>query len=97
MHCGFMDRSEWEPGMKGVPPLGPGPHADVCPGWLVRLPMVEDGARAYAARRDGILHLYDPDGLAIVYELAEIAARSFAIYENERLEEMKRQQGRING
>lgn len=87
MHCGWMPREDWAPGpIEGVPPkFGPDTFdVDICPGWLVRQAEVIEGAEAYEARRDGVLDLYDPHGLNIVWELAAIAQRSFHIYQDER-------------
>jgi len=73
--------------MEGLPVKALGPDAyevDVCPGWLVRQPAVQDGAEAYSALEKGALDRYDPDGLNVIWEMAVIAQRSFNLYSAER-------------
>jgi hypothetical protein len=90
MHCGWMPREQWAPGMDGVPPLGPDKYeVDVCPGWLVRQPMVMEGAKAGQAREEGILQLFDPEGLALVWDMAEIFKRAMNLYQARRMKQLK--------
>lgn len=91
LHCGYMPRSEWSREPAAVPPsFGGEPYTlDICPGWVVRQPEVVAGAEAYAALEAGALHIYDPLGLNLVWELAMIAKRSFNFHEARRQREMQ--------
>lgn len=96
MHCGYMDRTTWPAGDNDLPPsLGPFPYtADVCPGWLVRQPEVGEGARAYRAREKNALHIFDPLGLNVIWEMTEAADLAFSAFEGEKLREVSRKGGR---
>lgn len=85
MHCGFMERAEWPPGEGDVPlTVGPFPYdLDICPGYLVQLEDVTESARAWRAKKDNALPLYDPSGSNLVWECAEIATRAFDAFEAE--------------
>lgn len=72
--------------MEGIPPrVGPDVYdVEICPGWLVRQPAVEDGSWACSALEKGALELFDPDGLNVVWEMALIAQRAMNLYQAER-------------
>jgi hypothetical protein len=82
LHCGWMDRKEWTPGRDGLPAsFGDEPYtADVCPGWLMYHPEVIAGAQAADAYEQNALHLYDPRGSNVTYELAQLGRRSLNLY-----------------
>lgn len=82
MHCGYMPRTEWHDPMIGVPDDY---ESDICPGWLVRQPAVREGMRAWRARDQKALDIYDPDGLAIVFEMTEIADAAISSFQAEQL------------
>ena len=82
MHCGWMDRERWADPMIGVPRDY---ESDICPGWLVRQPAVIDGARAWRARDQKALEIFDPEGLAVVWEMTEIADTAISLYQQEKL------------
>lgn len=82
MHCGWLDRSTWVDPMIGVPADY---ESDICPGWLVRQPAVCDGMRAWRARDQKALDIFDPERLAIVWEMTEIADAAVSQYQNEKL------------
>lgn len=65
-------------------------EADVCPGWLVRQPMVVDGGRAWQALRNRALPLYDPFELNVTWEMAEVAEGAFSQYELHKQRELAR-------
>ncbi len=58
-----------------------------CPGWLVRQAAVVEGARAWAARKDGCLGDYFPDPYNAVLEAADVATQAFARFEAAKLKE----------
>lgn len=87
MHCGYMPRSEWRNPQVGVPADYAGEY---CPGWLARQPAVIDGMRAWRARDQKALEIYDPEGLANVWEMTELADAAISRYQSERLENIRR-------
>lgn len=90
MHCGYMPRSEWRNPQVGV---GPKYEGEYCPGWLARQPAVIDGMRAWRARDQNALDIFDPERLAVVWEMTELADAAVSQYQAERLAEIKRRQG----
>lgn len=95
MHCGFLPRSRWAPGRKGLPrALGPDPYtAEVCPGWLVRQPAVVEAAKLWEANEAGMLERMNPDNLHVVNEAVIRLRRAFGLYQVERQRAMQRRLG----
>jgi hypothetical protein len=91
MHCGYMPRTEWTADRDGLPTqIGPDKYeVNICPGWLVRQPAVQDGARAWTAWSKSALPSFDPRGLAIVYDCVEIFDRSMNLMQAERQRRLK--------
>lgn len=81
MHCGWMPSTEWREPRLGVPQDF---DVDVCPGWLVKQPAVIDGARAWRARDQKALEYFDPERLAVTWEMTEIADAAIALYQSEK-------------
>lgn len=92
MHCGFIPKKEWPAGRGTIPlAIGDQPYAhDTCPGWVARQPEVEEAAQAYDALEAGILDRFDPLGLHVVTEAAQLARRSFNLHTAERLRQLRK-------
>lgn len=96
MHCGWLEEEEWlfplklpygrviggsvRLGVSGVEYDG-----DVCPGWVVRQPLVEEIAQAYVAFEKGNLDSIFPDVADCVAEGVLEMSRSFAEFEQRRM------------
>lgn len=99
-HCGYMEPEEWTELRLPVTretervlfydPAGNRlPDEDiVCPGWLVRLPEVLEGAHAYSVRKDGAIEQYYPNLENAVLEAADVVALAVSEYEAEQLRKM---------
>lgn len=76
MHCGYLDRSEWT-GEDPAGHFGDEPYnLDVCPGWIVRQPAVEELTQAYVALEKGELDTVFPDPGNVVVEGALVCAQA---------------------
>lgn len=86
LHCGFMPREKWGGNFR-LPVLGPTPYtADICPGYVARLPAVVEGREAYDAMETNTLHVYDPLSLVVVHRAAMLMKRSMGIRQQEQTE-----------
>jgi hypothetical protein len=74
--CGYLPREQWPASRDGLPKTICGvPYtADVCPGWLVRRPIVTEASEAFQASESGLLSRWDPHELRVV-TLAVMAAK----------------------
>lgn len=83
MHCGYVPRATWPPGKLRVI-CGPEPYAaDVCPGWLVRQPIVGEATAAHAAADAGVT--CNPLDLRPINQAVVILKRAVAMREAELL------------
>lgn len=60
-------------------------NADVCPGWLVRQPLVEDATKAYQALKSGIFNEYCTGQENALLEAAMILGQAFNAWESEQM------------
>jgi len=89
-HCGWMPKEDWAPGKADLPEaFGNTPYdCDVCPGWLVRQPIVTEIMQAHALAK---LHLFNGDEAAeVVVEGVGEASRSIEAYQAWAMAEAKR-------
>lgn len=83
MHCGFLARAVWVgPKPRHIPPMVGGASydtygADVCPGWLVRQPLIEDISKAHRASEKGELATFFPDPPNVIVEGVLELGRAF--------------------
>jgi len=95
-HCGFIDEDEWHEEYSGPPYLGTPPHhVDLvnhaggeprdkayCPGYLARLPLVQEAWRAYDARKDNLLTALYPRTELVILEATDEVMRALRRHEN---------------
>ncbi len=86
-HCGWMDREDWAPwpeekANRPIPPRWGSTEyeLDVCPGYVVRLPLVAECAQAWRAYDKGQLEEYAPDAEHAVWEGVLVLANSIDAY-----------------
>jgi len=63
---------------------------NVCPGWVVRQPLIVDICRAHQAFDKGALEALEPDIANTVAEGVQELARAFAEYHRQRMTEIHR-------
>ena len=89
-HCGWIDRATWRecqlPPSIGIPDyVVQVKEHGVCPGWLVRQPVIVDCCAAYAAFQKGQLESVFPHAEAYLVEGAMLLSSIMNQYENARL------------
>ena len=87
MHCGWMDRAEWSREPQFPKNLGGGlvPYTvDVCPGWLIAMPIVRE-AGGVADIPEGEVLAYYPDGEVLPLEARRTARRARDLYQFHRM------------
>ena len=88
-HCGWLGPDLWtDPG----PPktVGGKPHGlDICPGYVARLPGVNEAARAHLAFKQGELTTFFPDPSNALLEAVEECEHAFNEYRNQKMRERK--------
>jgi len=102
-HCGFIDEDEWHAEYGGPMFLGAPPHhVDLvnypngeprpkvyCPGYLARLPVVQEAWRAYDARKDGLLPVLYPRTELVILEATDEVMRAIRRHENSQHKKFK--------
>lgn len=63
---------------------GDGTCPDVCPGWLARLPQMNEARQTVWALRKNALSMYCPDPPAVLLEAARVLDESYDVYEAKR-------------
>lgn len=97
-HCGFMAKKHWK---RDKPILmgkreesafgGQGWSCEYCPGYVARMPLVTDAARAHLWFSKHQLHVIHPQPTQAVAYAAELLTKSYALFESECLSEKKSQ------
>lgn len=87
VHCGYVDHDSWIGDKPDLPEFVGDiankrkrvdiKHLSICPGWLVRQPVVFESARAHLAMEKSCLGQMFPDGEAIVYDAAMILMSAY--------------------
>lgn len=95
MHCGWLEEEDWifpivlphrvVGGRQSMGISGVEYTEDICPGWTVRQPLVEEIAQAYVAFEKGGLASMFPDVADCVAEGVLELSRSFAEFEQRRM------------
>jgi hypothetical protein len=97
-HCGYIDESEWSE--KQLPNGIGDPRnivslkdVDVCPGYLVRHPAVQQAQEAGAALEKRSLDIYYPELENVILESAMLYASVWSAYESYIMRKSKEKHG----
>ncbi len=89
MRCGFLDEDKRTESMLGVFDIGEPYEPDICPGWLLRQPLILETAQAWRTFDKGNFGDFYPGASNVLCEAVLILDQSIAEHERRKREQRR--------